>query len=361
MYIGENIRKFRREKELTQETLAEFLGVTFQSVSKWERGESFPDITMLPAIASFFGVSTDELLGIDNSEKEKRIQHYIDEFNDLRTKNSPYVYEQMSRAIKEFPGDFRLIIRYLEMLLMTKSSADSDSELILDEVETIYGNILRYCINDTIRMRAKRLVCMYYNTLSHVTGKEKYTVKMREIAEEMPNILDSKDYILTIINLSDDEHFDSCRKALDSEMLLLVSTINNIVNYKNHFSAEYKIAAIKKCLDILNTFYDDGNYGSCWRSVIYILGDLGRLYCEIGDADTAVVYLEKCAREAVKHDRLAKETKHTSLLMEGAAYQKTKYGKTMCERMKDNFIFRYKFSSVFKDTDEFKKIIDIFR
>lgn len=40
IYIGENIKKFRRERELTQETLADFLGVTFQSVSKWERGVS---------------------------------------------------------------------------------------------------------------------------------------------------------------------------------------------------------------------------------------------------------------------------------------------------------------------------------
>lgn len=40
IHIGENIKRLRREKELTQETLAEFLGVTFQSVSKWERGVS---------------------------------------------------------------------------------------------------------------------------------------------------------------------------------------------------------------------------------------------------------------------------------------------------------------------------------
>lgn len=360
MQIGENIRKLRREKGLTQETLAEFLGVSFQSISKWERNESYPDITMIPAIASFFGISSDRLLGIDNSERENKILQYLKDYDELRTKNSPYVYEQLSNAVKEFPGDFRLIIRYLEMLLMTKSNADSDGELILEEVEAIYGNILRYCTNDTVRMRAKRLVCMYYNTLSHVTGKEKYTLKMREIAEEMSNILDSKDYILTIINLSDEEHSDACRNALDSEMMLLVSTINNLIQYpKCSFSTENKIKAAEKCLNILNTFYDDGNYGSCWRSVIYILGDLGRWYYEIKDADTAVVYLEKCAKEASRHDRLAQKTKHTSLLMEGAVYQKSKYGKTMCERMKDNFIFNYKFSTVFKNTDEFKNILRI--
>ena len=54
IYLSENIKRLRRENNLTQETLAEFLGVTFQSVSNWERGESYPDITILPEIASFF-------------------------------------------------------------------------------------------------------------------------------------------------------------------------------------------------------------------------------------------------------------------------------------------------------------------
>ena len=68
IYLGENIKKLRREKGITQETLAEFLGVTFQSVSNWERGESYPDITMLPEIAGFFKVSVDELLTGEKDE-----------------------------------------------------------------------------------------------------------------------------------------------------------------------------------------------------------------------------------------------------------------------------------------------------
>lgn len=72
IYLGENIKRLRREKELTQETLADFLGVTFQSVSKWERGESYPDITMLPEIADFFKVSVDELFGANRQKMKKK-------------------------------------------------------------------------------------------------------------------------------------------------------------------------------------------------------------------------------------------------------------------------------------------------
>jgi len=357
--IGENIKRLRREKELTQENLAEFLGVTFQSVSKWERGESYPDITLLPAIASFFNVTTDNLLGLNDKDKEEKINHYINEYNDLRMKNSPYVFEQISKAIKEFPGDFDLLVRYLEILISEKSSASADGEKILDEVESIYSKILNYCADDQIRIQAKRLVCMYYNTLGHVTGDEKYILKKMNIANEMPNMLNSKEYLMTVINLPPDKHFSACRNALDCELLIMIGTVNNLINYKNEFSVEHKIKAIEKLLGILNLFYDDGNYGQCYRSVVYILGDLGRLYFEKGDADNALKYLKKCAEEAKKHDSLPPETEHHSLLMEGAIYRKTKYGKTLSSRMKENFINKYNFPEAFKSSEKFKNIIKI--
>ena len=85
IYLGENIKRLRREQNLTQETLAEFLGVTFQSISKWERGESYPDITLLPALASFFKVSTDELLGVNKSQDEEEIKR-LEELSRLEEK-----------------------------------------------------------------------------------------------------------------------------------------------------------------------------------------------------------------------------------------------------------------------------------
>lgn len=358
--IGENIKRLRLNRKLTQEALAEFLGVTFQSVSRWERGESYPDITLLPAIASFFDVSFDELMGRDDIEKRKRIKKYIDEYNDLRMKNTPYVLEQMSKAVKEFPGEYDLLVRYLELLIYEKSSADADSESIVEEVEAIYCKILSYCTDDQIRIQAKRLVCMYYNTLGHVTGKEKYVEKKMQIADEMPNMINSKEYLMTVVNLPKDDHFDACRNALGSEMLIFLGTVNNLINYNNEFSVEYRIKAAEKALRILDEFYEDGNYGYCYRSVIYMLGDLGRLCFENGEKEKALFYLEKCAAESKKHDEMPQESEHGALLMEGYVYKKTKYGKTMCERMKGRFLNEYSFSDEFINSNELKRIIKIF-
>ena len=68
--IGENLKKFRVEKNVTQDTLAEYLGVTYQAVSRWENGIAYPDIELLPEIARFFEVSLEELMGCANGEKE---------------------------------------------------------------------------------------------------------------------------------------------------------------------------------------------------------------------------------------------------------------------------------------------------
>ena len=70
LYIGENLKKLREEKKVTQDTLAEYLGVTYQAVSRWENGLAYPDIELLPEIARFFEVSMEELMGCGNGEKE---------------------------------------------------------------------------------------------------------------------------------------------------------------------------------------------------------------------------------------------------------------------------------------------------
>ena len=71
IYLSENLKKYRMMKGLTQEDVAEYLGITAQSVSKWERGESCPDITFLPALATIFETSVDLLLGMDTIRAEE--------------------------------------------------------------------------------------------------------------------------------------------------------------------------------------------------------------------------------------------------------------------------------------------------
>ena len=71
LYLPENLKKYRILKDLTQEDVAEYLGITAQSVSKWECGESYPDITFLPTLANIFETSVDLLIGMDKIRAEE--------------------------------------------------------------------------------------------------------------------------------------------------------------------------------------------------------------------------------------------------------------------------------------------------
>lgn len=66
------LKQLRTAKNLTQEQLAYNLGVSAQSVSRWENDNSYPDIEFIPEIARFFGVSTDELMGVSRAFREAK-------------------------------------------------------------------------------------------------------------------------------------------------------------------------------------------------------------------------------------------------------------------------------------------------
>ena len=61
--IGANIARLRKEKNMTQDQLANLMGISFQAVSKWENGLSSPDVSSFPMLADVFGVTIDELFG----------------------------------------------------------------------------------------------------------------------------------------------------------------------------------------------------------------------------------------------------------------------------------------------------------
>ena len=65
LYIAENLKRLRKERHMTQENVADALGISTQSVSKWEREESYPDITLLPALANLYQTSVDTILGLE--------------------------------------------------------------------------------------------------------------------------------------------------------------------------------------------------------------------------------------------------------------------------------------------------------
>ena len=108
--LSENIRRNRRESNLSQETFAERLGVSFQTISKWERGECYPDIEMLPKIANFFGITIDALMGADQNQEKEYVNALQEELRkcDIVRDESTLV-RKAEEGLRKYPNNHLLM------------------------------------------------------------------------------------------------------------------------------------------------------------------------------------------------------------------------------------------------------------
>lgn len=153
MTIGANIKRLRTAKNITQEQLSTAMNVTCAAVSKWERGETYPDITLLQPLAYFFGVTLDELMGY-NREK---IQAEIDEVIALYRKhwNENEGREIIVKAYRDYPNDYWIMHYY--MWNIAGDMADNNPAVLIDYKEeflAICDKILEGCTEENIRLGA---------------------------------------------------------------------------------------------------------------------------------------------------------------------------------------------------------------
>ena len=99
--IGEKIRALRLQQKMTQEQLADRLGVSYQSISRWENGITYPDIEFLPAIANYFSVSLGYLMGQDDIEKRRAIKKQINRIANMSENDEDELIELIRKCRRE--------------------------------------------------------------------------------------------------------------------------------------------------------------------------------------------------------------------------------------------------------------------
>lgn len=153
--IGDNIRRLRRQGSTTQEQLAEMLGVTCAAVSKWERGETYPDITLLFPLAHFFQVTVDELMGFDEDLLEREIDAVLQKYGVLCQDNASKARAFITQAYGQYPNDDRIMHRY--MWDIAGGLADNQPEDLLahkEEFLSICDKILKNSEREELRLDA---------------------------------------------------------------------------------------------------------------------------------------------------------------------------------------------------------------
>ena len=360
IHIGETIKKLRKERNITQESLANFIGVSYQSVSKWERNESYPDITLIPSIASFFGVTTDLLLGVNTVDKENRIKDYEEKFEALKNEKK---YEEasnlMKEAVAEFPGNYNFLANYMQALILIYPYKDERNLALKPEVERVYGVIQNYCTNDRIRVWTKGLMCNYLQELSETENSGVDISEIDPILEEMPIMRNTRDYMAMMLYPHGSEKRNmACAKGL-SEMIQL---IGEIINRKARNILERDPDIIEAYLNFVNTAMPDGDYGQSSYLVIFNYGYLGVIKHHNGDDKGAIECFRKEAELAVKYEEMPDITTHTSYLVKGLEFNKATAFKggydNIAHAIKDCLADKYPLSDELRANEEFRKIVD---
>lgn len=141
--IAEKIRLLRKERGITQDELAAVLRVSFQSVSRWENGQTYPDIELIPKIAAYFGVTTDELLvekdkSILKEEQERRKSKYHMDIH--AEKDSTKKFELTMKAFREFPDEYFFAADALRALVHGNAKPREEALPVVRELVSILLN-----------------------------------------------------------------------------------------------------------------------------------------------------------------------------------------------------------------------------
>ena len=184
IYLSENLKKYRVKKNLTQEDVAEYLCITPQSVSKWERGESYQDITLLPALANVFETSIDLLIGMDTiCEEETRYNIHKKAVEYQRIGDFDSAEKIYRDALLIYPRKPEMILGLASTLALK-----GDTNEAIELVER--GLPISSSEKQKSTMRA---------TLCFLYLKAGYEEKANRLASELPHTRESREVIQPLI------------------------------------------------------------------------------------------------------------------------------------------------------------------
>lgn len=174
--MGRKIKALRKQKNISQEVLAQVLGVSFQAVSKWETGATMPDVALIPAIAGFFEVSTDELFDFNLLEQERKVMDICGAAADIRDERPAEAEAMLREGLKQFPGNEII----LNNLLYTMRAPERNEEVV-----TLCKSILEVTRLDDVKYDVLRILAETY----HAMGEQSL---VKPTLEQIPEIYFSK-------------------------------------------------------------------------------------------------------------------------------------------------------------------------
>jgi len=313
MSIGSTIKRLRREKNITQEQLAEYLGITSRAVSQWECDRTAPDLSQLPALCHVFDVTSDTLLGIDVEKTKEAITSCLKDAkeNYLWQGRFEEYAEALREANRRYPRSYEIMHELAEALVSVYSRKGLKD---YSEIFALCRRILEECTDSTLRYETMDTLSLAY----HYAGMER---EEKELMAQMPRAHQTYEHNMVYSWDGDDGLRERHRymSFLITELLAMLYLLASRRGDDNKWchTHEERVQLRRLVIDLLELIYPDGDYD---QDAYY-----GHAACSFfvgealkeGDREALWYWIGRGADFAIHADTYDFNSPHTSPILRG--------------------------------------------
>lgn len=302
--IGQRIKELRKKNDLTQEALADFLGVTYKAVSKWECGMTAPDLALIMPLTKVLHVTADELLGGKTGEADARRDELDERCENYWKYGREEMYQLAKQAVKEYPMDYKYLawLAGMEYFMAYEDTYKEDptkpysSEMIERSIK--HSNmVIEGCTDSRIREKAiwNAMICCQYS------DRQDEALKYAEMFPERKPVTRDKAMEVCLRGERLTAHQQMITHGALGEFCMSLMEIYRFAKQKQ----PHVMAALDTEEAVLKTIFPDGNYLSFHWHLYCVYEKRTQLECHAGAHDKAIEYLRIMLDHAKRYTELS--------------------------------------------------------
>lgn len=288
--IGQRIKELRKKNDLTQEALADFLGITYKAVSKWECGMTVPDISLIMPLTRILHVTADELLGGKTEETDARRAELDERCDNYWQYDQEEMYQMAEQAVREYPGDYKYLtwLAGMEYFMAYEDQYKEDpakpySPEMIERSIKHSNMVIEGCTDSRLREKAiwNAMICCQYS--------ERYdeALKYAEMFPERKPITRDKAMEVCLRGEQLTTHQQMiARSALDDFCMSMLELYRLRVRKGSHV-----MAALDTEEAVIKAIFPDGNYLTFHWHLFCVYEERAQLEIHEGNYDKAMEYL----------------------------------------------------------------------
>lgn len=300
--IGQTIKKLRKERNLTQEELAEQLNVTFQAVSKWENETGLPDISQVVPLASVFGVSTDVLFGTFGTNDDEEVRNILEKIKSVKmgggAESLKCAYDALQEGLRRYPNNCFLLGNSLEIgIALAYPENDCYDEAygreIYRECVRQANIVISYDKNVSNVLRAHAIMVTLHSAYGEIEQAWEHAYKFPWRADMTIHAMsayiahEEKNYAGEVLHCQ--RNFMYLFEAIFDDIAQLGESYRRMGKYEDALKMFFSIFSMIDIIFLGERFMPQTHCRE--RGDVHAL--IARTYIEMGDTEKALCWLEK--------------------------------------------------------------------